>query len=336
MLRKIHYSKFKFIALSLLIFFITISASIFFISFDYIKNNTKIKLENLDQAASFIVAQLKTDSTFVPQDINSKYLVFILDKKTGGYILDRKFKDPIQRTLWLSYHKKLIYQMQKQTDGLIFYPKDILNTVLDGTNAIRYFTIEEDGVIIAIETNIESKVSQIKEILQTNTILKLLGITLIGILFLFSFAQRNFITMRTTISENLESSFMNMNNENLFSDSNFESNTLQKINSNSPLIFEKLKPVEEEFLQEKIVVKNKPEIIKEDFIADHKLILEKADTNKEPSLKTVKKEGRAHKTKEPMINESDNKEAYVDDLTIEIEGIKSPLLKKLIKDLREK
>ncbi|OGX25585.1 MAG: hypothetical protein A2Y03_04230 [Omnitrophica WOR_2 bacterium GWF2_38_59] len=335
MSRKIHHFKFKFIALSLLIFFIAIITSVLLISFDHIKNNTQIKLDNLDLALNFIVEQLKIDSTFVPQDFNDKYLLFILDKKTGEYILDRKFRDSNQRTLWLSYHKKLIYQMQKQSDGLIYYPKDIQNTVFDGTNAIRYFTIDEDGVIVAIETYIESKTAQIKEILQTNTLLKLSGITLIGILFLFFFAQSNFIKMRTTISENLESSFMNMNNENLLYDSGYENNTPHNINSTSPLIFEKLKPIEDEAFQEDIVSRNKPDEIKDEFVDDNKQILEKVDSNKTPLLKTVRKEGRSHKTKEPATSELGNKEAYVDDLTIEIEGIKSPLLKKLIKDIRE-
>ncbi len=56
MLAKIHYSKLQFISIALLIFFFAICAAVYFISFDYIKKNTEIKLENLDLAAIFIVS----------------------------------------------------------------------------------------------------------------------------------------------------------------------------------------------------------------------------------------------------------------------------------------
>ena len=52
-------------------------------------------------------------------------------------------------------------------------------------------------------------------------------------------------------------------------------------------------------------------------------------------MNPTKKEASAKKPKEPKIKEIEKKETPIDDLTIEIEGVKSPLLKKLIKDIRE-
>jgi hypothetical protein len=79
-----------------------------------------------------------------------EYLFFILNQD-GKYILPRLPRSDEGENLWREYELKLIYEMQKRRDGWIYYPDRARPGLRDGQYAIRYVYLDRQGWIIAAE-----------------------------------------------------------------------------------------------------------------------------------------------------------------------------------------
>ncbi|VAX37871.1 hypothetical protein MNBD_UNCLBAC01-736 [hydrothermal vent metagenome] len=344
-----------FILLQTLILVCSVGTAIFFMHANYAKKSFELWKENFNKTATLIVKQVRVKGELLFKEIDN-YTIFIVNEKDGSYVVEREAKSDKGENLWKSYHKKLIYQMQKQKQGWIVYPQTGIRPTV-GQHMIRYLYIEELGWIVAVESIIGVQADFLGVAFDKQIIIQFLFIFLIGLFFFRWLTNYNFGVMKKIIADSLESSFMNLSNEEIWGGKTKEQKIEEKVEHTAPLEEVEEMPdltvgpveVEPEFSMEVPVkeVLEEKEIEQKEKAALAENIEKEKKFNSKPVFeeqKIIKSSEVQPKTISPIFVEpieqiKDNvleDEEDVDDLKIDVQRIKSPVLKKMIKELREK
>lgn len=307
----------------------------------YITNaKTEIRLEQ-EQMMDFIVEYVQRGEQ-IPEIAKELAIYFILDAQDGSYVTRRKDEGEQGGLFWETFRSKLTYQMQKQKNGSISYPFKEPTEVLKDSKVLQYKTLDERGWIVITEVDLPSEWALLKKVTTKQDLFNLLLGIFIGFVLLKFSTDIYFVRLEAQISDTHEYSLGNFN-QNIGKGStkasklrkrtpktnmNIEPKALPKKEVKKPMDFSEkalganvdVKPVS--YLEPPVehVAPEEPETVLERPKETDEEVF-KAQPQK---IQEVKKEHVP-----PSAPRQENRSR------VNIQEIKSPVLKKMIEELRE-
>lgn len=270
----------------------------------FVNRAEELRLRQLDQVAEG--AALMLDTTLLPSSHLLKgHILFIIDEE-GNFVVDREPLPGLDAALWEQYRTKLLYQMQKQKRGWIYYPEQAAWPVPKGQRVIRYLPLESTGWILAVETWQPGWWFVFKEEFPEEIAgvwLALFAAAVYGVRWTRRCHDRE---LRKVVSDELESRMVHFTDENMWP-------------SEGPAL--SVKEGQEPLIKQVMASSQEPAALPR----------ERSDKIRppEPSF-------QMHAEPEKQRPPEPPKETAYDGMTIELKGIKSGLLKDMIRELREK
>jgi len=361
MSKKIRQIKRVYIVLQFLILVIVMLIVVFFITHAYIKKSSELWQRNLDQTAQFVANQLKSKKEIAAENIGN-YVIFAIDQKDGSYVFQRQARSIEDAQIWESYHTMLLYQMQKQKKGWVVYPQNSPKKI---SRMVRYLPVEELGWIVVVDAVMDSNMDFIQGVFNWEMGTRILFVLVLALYILRFLTHRNFSILKKIIADNLESSFMNLSNEDIWGASNAEQKIAEKVEHNALRDSEAFSGDIENLRDDLGGSSAQQEKTEEDvIISEHgfdipkikeEKILKLDSAEKESAAENFEKEKKFNKQvfeeeatpikkkiipvkveKEIFQKDAIEEDSFLDDLKIDVQGIKSPILRKMIKELREK
>ncbi|MBF0483493.1 MAG: hypothetical protein HQL25_02190 [Candidatus Omnitrophica bacterium] len=255
---------------------------------DWLNNFSK----ETEQVILLVTQTENIDHDQYPEQLN----VFAIKPESEEFIFKRKLKNINDEVLWESYRSKILYQMQQNKQGIIFYPEHNGLDFFSKQKAIRYDYIKKLDWIVAVESELDRSKVMLKNLFSLSNVIFIIFV--IGLATVFSFMCFKYVLkiFKKIISDAIESGIVKLNhsvgNEETapFTPSNINDDTFYfktTLHDNSPT--------------NQIIPNIKPTIPIEPEIQEKPII--------------------QIKQKEP-------------DLTLDVKGIKSTTLKKIIQELR--
>ncbi len=328
----------------ILVLFFSIFAIILFSAIDYLDYNIKAFISVLDYRLQTLVQYINATGKLPEKsELSNAYYTFIINQRDGSYIYRENNPARINDPLWESYEKKLIYQMQKQEHGIIFYPEKREYEIYKTLRGIKYTTLKEKGWIVAVEGYINSDLMQLKDIFSRKYFINICIVFMCGVVVLRLITLRYHHIMRKVITEHVENNLINFNDignnkvipKTVYDDS-WEADRGDGFKPVANIAqFEKVdKKFENE--QDNIIQTTKINPFVDDAPVSNNV---KDDINKDEHVPIPASNNKDEIISESMVSEKRSTEepdnSVLEDLTIDISGIKSPLLKKMIKEMRE-
>ncbi|MBL8014009.1 MAG: hypothetical protein JNN05_09200 [Candidatus Omnitrophica bacterium] len=347
----------------LLILVVTMSLSVLYVSLQYFRQTSQIWLETIDKTAQLVLHHVKTKKEAIQGQEEGSYLVYVLNQADGTYAFEPPKRSPDGQVLWERYSKKLIYEMQKQKQGWIFYPEKAANPIPGYQQVIRYLPIDESGWIVAVESSMPVGITKTGNVFDYRFFTFFFVVMSVGVLALGYLTKRNFETMRKVIADSVESNLLSLNKEEFFhpNENNSQDNlTIKPASKSSPADLEASqtlgsssfeKGAEEEPLLAKNPVNFKPQgsvnitsSAQMDSLGQKLDHPEKSTAEQYPNqTDSVEKEnpsvagvpkGSKMNLDEKMVSPENSGE--LQGVTINLQNIKSEALKKIISDFRKK
>ncbi len=326
-----------FIFAQFVILFVVASVFVFVISVNYIRKVTFSRISNLDKTAALIAEQIKTQDQVPVSGLQGNYLLFIINAKDGSYVFERDKTVDVDQQLWESYHLKLIYEMQKRRSGWISYPDRGKWDLAKATRVIRFIGIDELGWVVALEGVMESEISLLKELFNWSVCLRLGIVLFLGLCLVVFIADRSFVAMHGSISASMENNFMSVSHP-------WESRPEEERSAAESL--KEPQGVSIEYDLEEAIGHRPKAVEKSPFP-----IVEKKPAVSPISVEPLHKATESIAPEEPLPAEpvlkpkapsKDKKPAHaavadaaMGDVALNVHGIKSPVLQKMIKKMRE-
>ncbi len=287
----------------------------------FVKNATRWQLRNIEDDVLMFAKQAARSGEVPKRGDLGAYTFFILTQD-GKYVLPRLPRADDGERQWQEYEHKLVYEMQKRRDGWIFYPDRDQALFGDGQYVIRYVYLEQQGWIVAVEGYVASGWSLLKGFLTPKLFLGLFLIVAVafGLMLLSAFwhfrrvmkailraQENNYIVApasTTSIAQPVPSAFIKRD-ETSFAGSVMHNNMDRDLPRQRPENVERVLPPVREA---------------------------------EPLREDERERQKEHGAPRPRLQEPAFSPRQLDDLgnvTIDTMGIRSPLLKKAIEELRE-
>lgn len=328
-----------FIFAQFVILFVVASVFVFVISVNYIRKVTFSRISSLDKTAALIAEQIKTQDQVPVSGLQGNYLLFIINAKDGSYVFERDKTVDIDQQLWESYHLKLIYEMQKRRSGWISYPDRGKWDLSKSTRIIRFIGIDELGWVVAVEGVMESEISLLKELFNWSVCLRLGIVLFLGLGLVIFIADRSFVAMHGSISASMENNFMSVSHP-WEPRAEEERPTAESLKEPSGVSIEY--DLEEAIGHKpKAVGKSPFPIIEKKPVAPKVAAVEPPRPGVE-DLMPREEPLPAEPVLKPKALGKDKKlvhaavaDAAMNDVALNVQGIKSPVLQKMIKKMRE-
>lgn len=328
-----------FIFAQFVILFVVAGVFVLVISVNYIRKVTFSRISSLDKTAALIAEQIKTQDQVPVSGLQGNYLLFIINTKDGSYVFERDKTVDVDQQLWESYHLKLIYEMQKRRSGWISYPDRGKWDLAKPTRVIRFIGINELGWVVALEGVMESELSLLKELFNWSVCLRLGLVLFLGLCLVVFIADRSFVAMHGSISASMENNFMSMNHS-------WE----PRPDEDRP-VAESLKEPQGESIEYDLeeAIGHRPKAVEKSPFA----IVEKKSVAPKVAVEPPRRDTSAGGVvpqetapAEPVLKsrspDKEKKPAHaaaadsaMNDVALNVQGIKSPVLQKMIKKMRE-
>jgi hypothetical protein len=218
MIRNITAIKGAYIFFQSCLLIILILIPVYFLCSNYVDKYFEKWLVEIDQTAETALRHLLVSFEPVPGLDAEKYHISVIDQKTGEYVYEQGKRADGLGELWERYRTKLIYEMQKQKRGWIFYPEKGSWWVESGQRVIRYVPMDERGWIFALETRKESELAVWKDNLSAKFNLALLSVLTVGPLFFWFLTSNAFAAVQRLMKESIERSLISLSSEDLIGD----------------------------------------------------------------------------------------------------------------------
>lgn len=293
----------------------------------------------LDTSAETMANQLKSNQ--VPSSLGPEGQgVFIINQNDGVIVIDKHLGTDVQQEEWQRYRSKLIYEMQKQKRGWIVYPEKKPWQVHQMQRVIRYLAIEELGWILAVEAPRPTDFQLLCGAFKKTSYLFIAGLLLSGILAIWLINERYFFVIWRSITDTVENNFMSLSGEDSiwdkFKTSGKGTHDLEKEALGLGFQQEKIRQNQVEAIYEKSVPA--VESLRTPQEAEQFLPIDVPLPTPKPEVKQENKP--EFKLREPVLKEEaeikKDEPKDFNQLTINVNDIKSPALKKIIKQFREK
>jgi len=350
MVNKLRQIQRFFFITQILVLFFSISAIVLFSAIDYLDYNIKAFVSALDYRLQTLLQYINATGRFPEKDeLSDAYYTFVINQRDGSYIYRENNPARINDPLWESYEKKLIYQMQKQEHGIIFYPERREYEIYKTLRGIKYTTLKEKGWIVAVEGYINSDLVQLKGIFGRKYFINICIVFMCGIVVLRLLTLRYHHIMKKVITEHVENNLINFNdigNNKIIQKTTVYDDSWQadKGNGFKPVTNTQLFDHNDKGAEDKqtgvisqpadvnpfddLSVSEKPKVREDENKDDNPPPVAASNNNKdEVILEPIY--DKIEKTSEEKVDSG------LEDLTIDIGEIKSPLLKRMIKEMRE-
>jgi len=330
-----HLLKIKrtFIGFQIIFLIIVFVISLILIANNYIKSVYENIKEDLNRTTQEVIDYVRENQE-VPKKNAVSHVFFILDEKNGSYILERNDKYRADNVLWEQYRLKLTYQMQKQKRGWIFYPTKTSWQYLISNKIMRYSVIEEMGWIVVMEGLLPSERSLLQNVINRN-VLKDLFILLIIISVVSKFlTDYYFRKMEDQILDSSSGSVLDFNQALVkkvpqkSKQKETKKRKSVKIDLNSVIPPKKSEPVK---ISPENTIRAQPQQMPNTNVN----IKPKVTLDQSQSIETELSQAKNIFTPEPK--EKPNfpiSDKSSEKLTVRVKGIKSPVLKKMLEELR--
>ena len=336
--------------------------TVFILSFQYTKQIADNWTSNFDKMSYLISQYVKVYKSPPSMEAFPGYLVFVINQKDGEYVYARENLSEHDQRLWQQHYMKLIYEMQKQKQGWIFYPEKENQRFFKGhRRVIRYFYVKKFDWIVGVETAVNSEAEIFRNLIKWPMQTTFASVLAIVFLLTMLVAYVHSRLVRADLSKMLESNFLTIGNstDNNNQKWNKESEDSLEGANNIKNTFYEESPHKEEL--EEISMKINEDSSKSSFafdqnlesqenkyeeqidkIAQQKQIvpdLEETENieNTEDYFKDEEDEFE-HKPvhQNTTLNKANRNVSELDHLTLNTNNIKSPLLKKMIKEMRSR
>lgn len=334
MSKEVEHFKIWFTLSQIAIVFLALFLSLLVIGVHDLRRNSFLIQARLDKTIKLITSQLKNNQLPMAAQNIDQFLIFIINEKEGNLLVDRVSDNPEDDIQWKSYQTKLIYQMQKQNQGIIFYPDKASWQFWKPVHLIRYEKLPDLGWIVAAEALLKPDISIFGESYSRLTFLYFIIIFASASLALWVTTHKNFNLIKKSISDALEASLLSLTGENIWDKFKTHPETPKNMNENktTPSNSQQSKEIKNQEYILPDLIKGKSESIERPLSPspDEESFLDKKSSL--TSLRPTPSSAPAMKKDTPAAQQPD----ALDDLTINISNVKSDLLKKMLKDLRGK
>ena len=323
-----------------------------FVAYQSSNQSYHLWMDNIDKIAQLVTQHIKVKNENIVGQENSDYLIYVLAQKDGAYVFEPPKRSPEAEALWERYSTKLIYEMQKQKQGWIFYPDKVNGHLKGSQRVIRYIPIDELGWIVALEIDKRDDYSKLKNILDVKFFLLLLFVVGAGTATFGFLTNKNFEIMRKLISESVESSLLTLNNEEFFHPQNsslrehiVSDGSLQKNDSSLEGGGEiagsvSLKKDAQDSSQAELKSPFNLSSAKEFNSFNHKsevsLSQESSGAHKMDQQSIDENKLKNQDIEQKVVTNREADSSNLQGVTINLQNIKSNVLKKIIADFREK
>ncbi len=300
-------------------------------------------MAKLSASAQLMADQLKANQVPLAAGSNANG-TFIIKQNDGSMVIDRRGDDAEGKKLWDRYRTKLVYEMQKQKRGWIVYPENGPFDVNQQQRFIHYLSIDELNWILAIEAPKPTELQLLAESVRPLSFWVIFAIFLFGATGLWFMTNRYFDLIRRMISDTLEDNFMHLSGEDkTWREPEQATETVEKPSEELP--------AEQPFEKQIVDIRHDEE--KERSVpavsSIQSVVLDALMQFKKPPVKASAQEQQPAAAAHSSPAQQPEELSYareplppVDgpgaakDLSIDMGNIKSPVLKKMIRQFREK
>ncbi|MCB9747895.1 MAG: hypothetical protein H6755_05740 [Candidatus Omnitrophica bacterium] len=201
----------------------------YFVVSNYVKTTSKRWVDELDKKVTVIANEIEQTQGMLSEEYRLNHHLFVIDQETGKFIYDRNITEG-GNDLWESYKTKLIYKMQKQKRGWIYYPEE--NGLGQGTNVIRFLLVDDLGWIVAVEDYMESDLFKISQVLNINIVLNFIVILFVVFFLVRIISDKFYELIKKQFSQSSEGDDLNFTNEKIWKRAREKGAQEIKLNSN--------------------------------------------------------------------------------------------------------
>lgn len=201
----------------------------YFVVSNYVKTTSKRWVDQLDKKVAVIANEIEQTQGMLSEEYRLNHHLFVIDQETGKFIYDRNITEG-GNDLWESYKTKLIYKMQKQKRGWIYYPEE--NGLGQGTNVIRFLLVDDLGWIVAVEDYMESDLFKISQVLNINIVLNFIVILFVVFFLVRIISDKFYELIKKQFSQSSEGDDLNFTNEKIWKRAREKGTQEIKLNSN--------------------------------------------------------------------------------------------------------
>ncbi|NTV29086.1 MAG: hypothetical protein HGA80_03285 [Candidatus Omnitrophica bacterium] len=173
----------------------------------FVKNAMRWQLNKIEQAVLMFAQQAMHTGEIPRRGDIGEYSFFMLNRD-GKYILPRLPRADEGEKLWEEYELKLVYEMQKRRDGWIYYPERDQAWTKDGRYVIRYVYLDAKGWIVAAEGYIPGEWDMLKGFLTPKLFLGLFLVVCLAFALMLLNAFWHFRKMVKAILRSQENNFI--------------------------------------------------------------------------------------------------------------------------------
>ncbi|MBF0485990.1 MAG: hypothetical protein HQL16_05715 [Candidatus Omnitrophica bacterium] len=175
----------------------------------FVKNATRWTLKTIEDDVLMFVQQTARMGEIPKRGDLGEHTFFILNQD-GKYVLPRLSHSDEDARLWQEYELKLIYEMQKRRDGWIYYPERF--GIDEGQHVIRYIYLEKQGWIVAAEGYLPGAWNMLKGFLTPKLFLGLFLVVCLAYGLMLLNAFWHFRKMMKAILRSQENNFITVPN----------------------------------------------------------------------------------------------------------------------------
>jgi len=317
------------------------SVMFFVMAVGHKKNALDILSAKLDSTAESIAAELRSNQApNVP--ISDEYGVFIVNAGDGAIVIDHRIILPDEKALWEGRRSKFVYEMQKQKRGWIVYP----DTTGWGWNQkqkmIRYVPVDEMGWILAVEISRPTEVELYQHAVDGSSYGTIFLTIWLGIILFWILTNKYSKKVKQLFTHKSEMNLSGLGGEEIMWDKLPKASVNSAANLETEITGLDFQPIvssppsDEKFSSRSESIKK--EIVQETMkidsfqpVDEKDAFLQKKTVPVNDELSLPRKEMPVS-TKDQEVQRSSRQPEH--DLTINVSGIKSPALKKMIQQLR--
>jgi len=293
--------------------------------------------ENLTQVSRFIIGYIKKGES-VPEMTQEFYTYFVLDMEDGSYIIPRKDANEAGGRLWESFRTKLTYQMQKQKNGRVIYPTKEPKEIFKSTRILQYITLPDLGRIVATETQWPSEWQLLKNIMSRSDLVNLAISIFVGLIILKVITNGYFTRLEGQISDTHEYSLGNFDQNIARSASQKKGKNISKstIQIDQGIDSQPVASKPKMVFSEKPLGANKNKVPVSSEQSATVQPMQAVPQQKEEQMPVQKQPEIAGKPKPSFASEAQLSQSHDEEgPTLNIEEIQSPVLKKLLEEMRD-
>ncbi len=264
--------------------------------------------------------------------------LFIVNED-GTFAVPRRSSSSTRNEIWDHYHAQLVNEMRQQNEGWLYFPPKASWQIDQPQYALRFETIGDDGPVLAVETYFDSELSIMGQGFSRKVLAYFVA------LFLAAFILSGLTAY--LVAKRLDALFTEFTGRSYLAartdKHGFAIKTEKPVSFKKTAAATRLRADDRETLELKEKLATLKKAVYEQAIDasrvkpsdKSKVETAVASTGTPPEMVTTSRLPRQGKVPAKIRAEQKTKEVFFDDITIDMQGLRSQALKKLIGEFRE-